>query len=363
MIQASSISTKTTLRAPFDRKPKGTKLLLVGVLFCVGAWNVRSMSSSLLEAPPQKMEASQQETYNPARICTQNPYRNALQTSLEQAGSNMDAWLEQLDEHQEKTSNATVMQRHNHDRFFPFEPHSPCQSTTCVGGTCRRDTSKIVCGLQDMIAQEDNDGSPCIVYSIGGNNHWEFELDVLQKTSCEVHTFDCTGELSRFTQPNNTRLHFHHVCLGTEHEDAPAECVGKEKCGETWTLLEMQQRLQHKNIDLFKIDIEGWEWPLLESWPLLEDQFASKSISLPMQILVEIHYQTQFAALRPKGVGPRRDFKFAADMVKMQTRLTQMGYAVGVRDDNRACRHCTELTLVRVRCPATGVYQETAVVA
>jgi hypothetical protein len=33
-----------------------------------------------------------------------------------------------------------------------------------------------------------------------------------------------------------------------------------------------------------------------------------------------------------------------------------MGYVVTNRDDNKKCKHCTELTLLRARCPGTGVY-------
>jgi hypothetical protein len=73
----------------------------------------------------------------------------------------------------------------------------------------------------------------------------------------------------------------------------------------------------------------------------------------PMQLLVEIPYQTQFAELRGPGVGARSDFKFAVDMVNLQARFLRMGYVVVERDDNK---HCTELTLVRNRCPGFGVY-------
>jgi hypothetical protein len=50
----------------------------------------------------------------------------------------------------------------------------------------------------------------------------------------------------------------------------------------------MQQKLHHKRIDLFKMDIEGFEWPMFESWPVLADQKRSEELSLPMQILVEV---------------------------------------------------------------------------
>ena len=135
-----------------------------------------------------------------------------------------------------------------------------------MGGPCGSDTSKIVCGMKELTHRTSANDEKCIVYSIGGNNQWQFELAVLQETPCEVHTFDCTGKVSRFRKPHDDRLKFHHICIGSRHEDAPSECVGKAKCGETWTLLEIQQYLGHK-----RSDIEGHEWPLLESWPELSD--------------------------------------------------------------------------------------------
>lgn len=302
-------------------------------------------------------------------LCQHNPYVNALNESLEEVGDRMDTWLLDVG-HQHELALSGDMFKHTHARFFPFDSTmGNCkESLSCVGGACGGDTSKIVCGLQELqkistSQTQHEESSRCIVYSIGGNNQWQFELDILLKTPCEVHTFDCTGRIDRFDkQPKNKpRLHFHHVCLGTRHEDTPAHCEDSEKrhpkCGETWTLLEMQKKLQHNRIDLFKIDIEGYEWPLLESWPELADEHA-KDVILPMQILVEVHYQTQFDELRP-NLGKRSDFRFARDMVNLQAHLLRIGYVVVERDDNRRCPHCTELTLLRARCPTV---QSTATV-
>ena len=136
--------------------------------------------------------------------------------------------------------------KYNHERFFPFEKMTHCKSTTCIGGDCATDLSKFVCGVDQLKAG-------CVVYSIGGNNQWEFELDLVKKTPCHVYTFDCTGPKSRFQVPNHPRIHFHHVCLtpysGTDKFE------GME--GEAWTLLEMQQNLGHSRIDLLKMDVEG----------------------------------------------------------------------------------------------------------
>ena len=158
-----------------------------------------------------------------------------------------------------------------------------CSDVSCVGGKCSEDDSKIICGIQQLKQ------NGCVIYSIGGNNEWQFELELLQKTPCDIHTFDCTGPISRFQVPPNPRLHFHHVCLGTQFQPKKTNCPRiNMACGEMWTLHDMQRRLKHDRIDLLKMDIEGWEWPLIESWP---DSYSSpqeaEQVILPMQILVE----------------------------------------------------------------------------
>lgn len=114
-----------------------------------------------------------------------------------------------------------------------------------------------------------------------------------------------------------------------------------------WTLTEIQRHLNHEHVDLFKMDIEGFEWPLFEAWWQDMQSSTTKSATLPMQMLVEIHYRTQFKALAPDRT---KDWKTAAHLVQLQAQLTRMGYATVVRDDNAKCRHCTELTLLRVKC-------------
>ena len=237
---------------------------------------------------------------------------------------------------------------HNWDRFSAFQVMGEC-TQNCIGGPCRADVSKITCGVDEEVME-----APCVVYSVGGNNQWQFENDVLAKTPCEVHTFDCTGPKERFVKPDNDRLHFHHVCLGSKNVDAPAPEDRPDSVqsvhGEFWTLRKMQQALNHTQIDLFKVDIEGYEFPMFEAWPTLTEISAATAV-LPMQVLVEVHYQTHMPEL---SWHRKVDWKWSNDMVNLQKHFIKMGYAVVVRDDNRRCHHCTELTLVRMRCPATA---------
>jgi hypothetical protein len=119
----------------------------------------------------------------------------------------------------------------------------------------------------------------------------------LRRVCCDVHLVRFTHSTA-WVQENDSvslRLHFHHVCL-TPYSQNTHNGNGNgnhhppdgEMVGESWTLLEMQQKLGHSRIDLLKMDIEGWEWPLFSSWPTLDQVVESREILLPMQIVVEV---------------------------------------------------------------------------
>lgn len=289
-------------------------------------------------------------TKKEVQFCDANPYQRSLLPghSFQLAEQKAQIWLTN------KTAIRDAMYwksygKYTHDKFDAFDVMAPCQFN-CTGA-CGADTSKIICGADTL--RED---PSCIIYSIGGNNNWEFEERVYDMTPCQIHTFDCTGPISRFRPPARIadRHTFHHVCLATvnvakaEHPElvkhvAPDFSV----VGAVETLQRMQERLQHTRLDLLKLDIEGYEWPIFESWPELNDIEKSSKVTLPMQILVEIHYRTAMHDLWPK---PGEIFKTEIDIVELQAHLLRMGYVVAIRDDNMACPHCTELTLLRHKC-------------
>lgn len=186
----------------------------------------------------------------------------------------------------------------------------------------------------------------CVIYSIGGNNKWEFENDLLEQTKCHIHTFDCSGKVSRFDVPNNDHLHFHHICLGAARlegigEDNP-NCDYKHLCGDTLTLEDIQRKFGHTTIDLLKLDIEGWAWPTFD--------IERTNATMPMQLLMEVHYDIDGNGRGVRGVVHTETMRSATDMLRFQRHLLGLGYVVVHRDDNPACRHCTELTLMKVAC-------------
>jgi Methyltransferase domain len=229
-----------------------------------------------------------------------------------------------------------------HQRFAPFSPLFQCKDVSSIGGRPEEDTSKLVCGVKNL--QEG-----CIVYSIGGNNQWEFELDIVKQTPCSVYTFDCTGPRNRFEVPKHDRIHFEHICLGTHSQDADSDCsASNSKCGPTMTLQKIQEKLNHnKAADLLKMDIEGYEIPLFQSW--------KEASNYPQQILVEVHYMTQFEDIvddyhKRNGLSIRTDWEvaFEEDFIHLSVHLMDLGYFTAIRNDNSICKHCTELSLVQL---------------
>jgi hypothetical protein len=273
--------------------------------------------------------------------CTTNPYEESIQETFDVVMETAQDWLDHQSAYYE-IAGRTTYERMGHARFFPFEVMATCKDMQCIGGACSEDRSKYACG----ISQLGGGGEECVVYSIGGNNAWQYEEDLLKRTNCQIHTFDCTGPKSRFVLPpdGNNRLHFHHICLGANQmkgigNDNPS-CGGKKLCGDTWTLGQIQRHLGHDKIDLLKLDIEGWEWTIFD--------IESTNATMPMQVLVEVHYTQGKKGTR--GVIHDRTMSSAKDLVRLQSRLLKMGLVTVHRDDNKSCPWCSELTLLRVAC-------------
>ena len=85
---------------------------------------------------------------------------------------------------------------------------------------------------------------------------------------------------------------------------------------------------------------EGFEYKLFNQLVNSDD------IPLPEQISFEVHWRTQMQTLSWQG---RQ--KTAGELALLSTQLYHAGYRVISREDNVRCKHCTELTVVRFRCP------------
>ena len=79
-------------------------------------------------------------------------------------------------------------------------------------------------------------------------------------------------------------------------------------------------------------------------WAVLP-QLLANSASSPVQLAVEVHFQTQMPGLSWFG-----RLKSPAELLALGLRLANAGYVIAQRNDNPSCMTCTELLLVRDPC-------------
>lgn len=176
----------------------------------------------------------------------------------------------------------------------------------------------------------------CVVFSVGSRGEFGFEEDIVTKTNCMIHTFDCTGD---FPVPSHLKNRVIAYKL----------CLGDPKYGTNFRTLQGLMRAANvKRVSFLKMDIEGFEYDVLTNIinnanEILE---TNKMDIFPDQIAFEIHYLTQFPQLPFFGrdLSPGEIFSF------MEFLFIEGGYVLAERNDNQFCAHCSEILLVKVLC-------------
>jgi hypothetical protein len=125
--------------------------------------------------------------------------------------------------------------------------------------------------------------SQCIVYSIGSNGNFDFELEVMKYVSstCEIHTFDIksAGRGKDFAKEATkiNGLDFHNWGLGKN--------FGKQTNMKTFKEIFMALGHKKRTVDLMKIDCEKCEYTQFHQW--LADW---KEMDMVVrQVMLEIH--------------------------------------------------------------------------
>lgn len=200
------------------------------------------------------------------------------------------------------------------------------------------DGGKWLCGIKNL-------QSGCIVYSLGSNANFDFEFDIIAATPCVIYTFDCTVSESEERFPKDLlargqgRIFFYPWCVGES---------GGRNGNNYFSLIEIASKLKHNKIDLLKMDIEGYEYRVVES---IFAGALKNSLQdfLPMQVSFEMHawdprVSEPAAAIR-NGQGLS-----AGDMQVFWTQLTELGYVPVSREDNPLFSMGVEFTVVRAFC-------------
>ena len=219
------------------------------------------------------------------------------------------------------------------DLAYPPHLPLPCpfeKNLTRVGGVSGG--SKILCGVE--LLQSFNN---CVIYSLGSYNDFQFEFDLLERTSCNIHTYDCTS--SAPVQPKD-RLEFHQICLGDASKFQryiyPYHYNTLNQNFENASFFkrfdETIKENHHHEIHILKMDIEGGEYSVFS------DLLSPKNgLSLPYQISFESHWWN-------------RDIYHAILHQTVFSQLWSFGYRILQHEYNDGDHTCVEWTLMRVFC-------------
>lgn len=185
-----------------------------------------------------------------------------------------------------------------------------CTSTRRVGGA--GDGGKWLC-IPPIAPRR------CLVYSLGSSNSFAFELDVVRRLGCEVHTFDCTMRAAPSNLPRG--VEFHDWCAG-----------GADR-GRYHTLRSMRKKLGHADrpLDVLKMDIERHEFAVVANLTAAD---------LPTQLVFEGHLHNGYGAWGRPVL--RREW------LALWARLWSFNYTVFAFEPNPTCRCCCEFSLLRV---------------
>ncbi|KAG9321567.1 hypothetical protein KVV02_003203 [Mortierella alpina] len=140
------------------------------------------------------------------------------------------------------------------------------------------DGGKWVCGLSLLGKEKER---KCIIYSMGVFDDSSFEAALLGRTNCEVYAFDGSVDGIAGDAKGNPKIHFQKVFIGdSDRIDAQ---------GSTWkTLPTIMKEYGHTWIDLLKVDIEGFEYQMMD------DLMKSYTDVLPFsQLQIEFHLNGQ----------------------------------------------------------------------
>lgn len=209
---------------------------------------------------------------------------------------------------------------------YPIDYPVPCKLEYWGDSDAKGDTGKQLCDLKGVSDHSESNGKPCIVYSIGSNNQFDFESSVSKRTSCEMHTFDCTSDPPK---PPINRLTFNKICFGPENTEIDGRVYR--------TMETIMSDRKHTHLDLLKMDIEGWEHSVLSQIITRSKVSNAYSKMLPHQISLETHYWHTSSLMSFLHLGLFRQ-------------LWHAGYRFVSQENNEQCPSCNEWTAVRVFC-------------
>ena len=235
-----------------------------------------------------------------------------------------------------------------------------CQELTQIGSkhSINLKQGKPVCNVSSLLA------APCTVVSIGSENNFEFERDIVRRSSCDVHVFDCTGN-GRWAVPGElvSRVTLHFDCLGApewRYRNVPKG--GRShllpKANHEYRSMDWPELLRSIGLStppaLLKIDCEGCEVDVLHS--LLA---SGHHTLLPDQLVVELHYPHEDKSYRDAEEDSMWQNRFndllnrSSAGAMAREMYTRAGFAI-VGHVRGVLSCCQEVLFARTRCVRGG---------
>ena len=136
-----------------------------------------ALEASIIETIKRPLWPIGQPSEGEGSLCYQNPYKSSLRDPLDVVALRMREWLspDKLAESYDQAKNDASLAQWNHKRFTFVSNMTSCNNFDCIGGQCRQDTSKIVCGDSSTFASgqglpesDVGEAAPCIIYRYVG---------------------------------------------------------------------------------------------------------------------------------------------------------------------------------------------------
>jgi FkbM family methyltransferase len=179
-----------------------------------------------------------------------------------------------------------------------------------------------------------------IIYSLGVGDNIEFDLDLIDRFGVTVYAFDPTPYAREWVAAQDLPERFVFKPWAASGEDgtlrlyrrvsrrgkrAKVMWTSEDEAGDSsdfidapaYTVHRIMSELQHEQVDLLKMDVEGAEYNILEG--------LQNAVHLPKQLLVEFHH-------RFPGIGKQRtaaSIKILADLGYKIFDVSETGREIG----------------------------------
>jgi hypothetical protein len=141
-------------------------------------------------------------------------------------------------------------------------------------------------------------------------------------------------------------VQFHHWCIGRESHFENNVYSKRNKNMKNWKFLfhslsETKQLLGHSHIHALKMDIEGFEWEIIQK-DIIDNE---NSMDLPDQLILELHAMGANRKYVPKHLTQEKSRKKVNEIVLA---LWKKGYRCVFKLINLGDHHCADVTFLRV---------------